>query len=120
MITVFHNSHFCDCAFLNERELEDKILNNLDYLTAVAKVDTTSLEEAYRLTNHLDHNWSTNKEVQTIYKSRSTSIGDVLSYDGTSYAVATMGFVEMCRTCPVSDMPCPEYKDTCNTYCHLK
>lgn len=46
----------------------------------VAEVDTTSLEEVFRVTNHIDEPWWKNKEV-TWYKpnSRSTSVGDVVT-----------------------------------------
>lgn len=46
----------------------------------VAIVETTSLDEAFRITNHIDEDWRKNPEVlETIGdKFRSTSVGDVV------------------------------------------
>ena len=44
----------------------------------VAEVDVVVVEDAYRLTNHIDHDWSLNSSVTAFRKSRSTSVGDVI------------------------------------------
>lgn len=75
-------------------------LENIDRdFTKVAEVvvevyndDTRSLEEAYKLTNHLDKEWWKNEEVTMISQSRSTSVGDIIEMDGMFYAVDICGF----------------------------
>jgi len=84
MISIFHNQKFLSY------EMTKKI--NSDDLVLVAEVDTDDLEEAYKLTNHIDCNWSNNKKVKTIQRSRSTSMGDVLIYNNQRYVVAMFGF----------------------------
>jgi hypothetical protein len=64
-------------------------------LIKVAEVDTNSLEDAFRLTNHIDEAWFNNPEVKVIKKSRSTSIGDVMELDGKKYIVNDIGFKEV-------------------------
>jgi hypothetical protein len=44
----------------------------------VASVETDSIEEAFRLTNHISCAWWDNQEVTTVKKSRSTSVGDII------------------------------------------
>ena len=54
---------------------------NLENYVKVAEVDTTDLDEVFRLTNNLDSPWILNKEVMwhTEQPFRSTSIGDVVT-----------------------------------------
>lgn len=61
---------------------------------AVAEVETAELEEAFRLTNHLEVDWRENPGVTPLVSSRcrSTSVGDVLERDGEFFAVASVGF----------------------------
>jgi hypothetical protein len=66
--------------------------------TLVAKVNTNDLEEAYRLTNTVDHYWWENEGVNAVItKTRSTSVGDVMldHKDGKFHAVASCGFAEI-------------------------
>ena len=86
MIRVFHNPR-TDFFRVNP---SDVFTITPDELVAI--VDTDDLDEAYRLTNHIDKPWYENTEVQTIRKSRSTSVGDFMELNGAWYAVAPMGF----------------------------
>lgn len=46
----------------------------------VAEVECEDLEDVFRVTNHINHNWTLNPQV-TMYKAggvRSTSVGDVV------------------------------------------
>jgi hypothetical protein len=48
-------------------------------MTHVATVDTTDPEEAFRITNHIDSDWTQNPGVRALEGShRSTSVGDLL------------------------------------------
>ena len=59
----------------------------------VAEVSTTDLDEAYALTNHIDSDWTLNDRVRALAGAhRSTSVGDMLEYDGDYYAVEAHGF----------------------------
>lgn len=87
MIQVFHNDKFLAYEMTNTVNLKD--------LTLVAEVDTNDLEEAFKLTNHIDCNWSDNKTVKTINPSRSTSMGDVLVKDNQRYVVSDFGFEKL-------------------------
>jgi len=68
---------------------------------AVAKVQASDLDDAYRLTNTIDGPWWENRGVEFLGSAehgmdgcRSTSIGDVLELDGRKYIVAPMGFTD--------------------------
>jgi hypothetical protein len=52
------------------------------------------LECAFRLTNHIDHDWRLNQGITMVKKGpvRSTSVGDVVSLNGVAYRVAAFGF----------------------------
>jgi len=97
MIKVLHNKNFLNFALcFDEKELLEKITNMpMTDLTEVAHVDTDNLDEAFRLTNHIDSDWSTNEKVATIAKSRSTSVGDILQLNGQFWMVANIGFVKI-------------------------
>lgn len=62
----------------------------------VAEVDTDNLDEAFRLTNHIDQSWYENEDVKTIKKSRSTSVGDVIVVSGSAYRCKSLGW-EKCN-----------------------
>ena len=88
MIRVYHNAKFLDCGLtVHIPEIED--------LTLVAVVDTNDLEEAYKLTNHIDHKWWLNNEVVKVKESRSTSVGDIMVRNGKTYQVCTFSFTEL-------------------------
>jgi len=95
MITVFHNKKFLDFMFLNDKIKEAaKNLTDTD-LEKVAEVDTDSLEEAYRFTNHLEIPWQKNFKVSAFsLNARSTSVGDILIKDNHKYVIAMFGFEE--------------------------
>ncbi len=61
---------------------------------AVAVVDAVDIDDTFELTNHIDHDWTTNKGVLALKsRARSTSIGDVVeAEDGARYAVMGVGF----------------------------
>ena len=60
---------------------KDPIFNDQNY-THVATVECENLEHVFQVTNHIDHDWTTNKEVVwkkgTGANTRSTSCGDVV------------------------------------------
>jgi hypothetical protein len=47
--------------------------------TKVAVLNVDSLDESFRLTNHIDEPWWANQEVFWHEESRSTSVGDVVA-----------------------------------------
>ena len=62
----------------------------------VARVKAENLEGAYAKTQHIDHPWHDNPEVETLRFSRSTSIGDVIQDEsGGFWVVASFGFSEL-------------------------
>ncbi len=60
----------------------------------VALVEADSLEEVFRLTNHIDHDWRENALVKTMSPNptRSTSVGDVIVQDDKAWLVDRTGF----------------------------
>lgn len=86
MVRVFHNPK---TNFMNVK-ISDAFLMTPEEL--VAEIDTDNMNEAYRLTNHIDKPWDKNPEVKCIKPSRSTSIGDFMELNGVWYAVAPIGF----------------------------
>jgi hypothetical protein len=63
----------------------------------VAVVETNHLEEVFRITNHIDHDWTDNPEVVglivTTRTPRSTSVGDVVvDEDGVAHYCAGCGW----------------------------
>jgi hypothetical protein len=58
----------------------------------VAEVDTDSIGEAFRLTNHIDHSWYENEGVKTIKKARSTSVGDIVVTSTGAYQCMPLGW----------------------------
>lgn len=63
----------------------------------VAVVDSDDLEEAWALTNHIDHDWTDNEKVWALTKAvRSSSVGDIFVVKGGGfYAVAGVGFKKL-------------------------
>ena len=73
--------------------------NRADYIR-VAVVDTETLDDVFRLTNHIDCAWWDNDGVQKVVdEARSTSVGDVIcEIDDDSikmYMVAAYGFTDI-------------------------
>jgi len=63
--------------------------------TQVATVRGNSLDDAFRLTNHIDTPWTQNEDVTACVKQpvRSTSVGDVIVDEaGAAHVVASFGF----------------------------
>lgn len=60
----------------------------------VAAVEAESLEEVYRLTNHLDRDWRENALVKSLATTppRSTSVGDVIVQGNLAWLVDHIGF----------------------------
>ena len=86
MIKVFHNPDFLKYQFGTE---------NVKFFTAdqVASVETDSLEYAYVMTNHIDHDWLSNRCVTPhVDRARSTSMGDIMQMEDTYFVVQDIGF----------------------------
>ena len=60
----------------------------------VAVVDSGDLEDGFRYTNHIDMDWTLNSLVTPVpgASKRSTSVGDIIVRDGSTYIVAGSGF----------------------------
>jgi hypothetical protein len=94
---VFHNSKsnfFTPAKTFNQVEF--------DLVAAVTFNKAMSVEEAlevaYERTNSIDSHWSNNRGIIMLSHERnhrSTSIGDVILFDGKLYAVDVMGFKEI-------------------------
>lgn len=96
MVTVYHNEDFLSYSFLDEHQAKEMLgRQKPDRLVKVAEVATDDLDEAFRLTNHIDSNWCRNKGVTCLVPGRSTSVGDVMEKDGVRYLVASMGFTKL-------------------------
>ena len=67
--------------------------------TCVAHVDDWALDDAFRLTNHIDCSWTDNDKVTEInagLSKRSTSVGDIIQTgNGKLFMVARQGFEEI-------------------------
>ena len=94
MITVYHNPNFIELTF--KQDIAVRVKEHLDILQEVAEVDTDDLNEAFKLTNHIDSDWMDNYEVTPVNGNhRSTSVGDCMEKDGQLYVVAPVGFEEV-------------------------
>ena len=71
----------------------------------VAEVEGEDLERAFSATNHIDRDWSDNPdvEVKTTNPRRSTSVGDLVVRDGTTFVVDKYGFSEIPRAAPAGE-----------------
>ena len=65
-------------------------------LEPVAVVDADEISDVFRLTNHIDSDWTKNEEVEMwsgVDTARSTSVGDVLVDErGKAYRVSSFGY----------------------------
>ena len=98
MIVVQHNKNFLDFSFSCREDKLKEMANDIkpEDLEIVAEVDGFNLDDAFRLTNHIDHAWQKNKGIKVLSnKARSTSVGDIMIRDGKRYIVAGCGFVEI-------------------------
>ena len=97
-IIVYHNTNrnfsfsvdehilkrFDDCTLPNSTG------SDFDY---VAEVETNDKNEAFHLTNSLEHYWGENDEVEEFgEKHRSTSMGDIFVCEDGIYVVDFVGF----------------------------
>ena len=92
---VYHNSDFIDYSLRTKIQMHlDLPRLNPDHMTLVCKVRADSIEDAYRLTNHIDYLWWRNPEIVWWRESRSTSVGDLIHNmdDGSYSIVAPFGF----------------------------
>jgi hypothetical protein len=68
---------------------------------AVAWVEARNIDDVFRITNHIDSNWTENPEVKRLLtpvdRTRSTSVGDVVLdfATGKLYAVAGVGWKQI-------------------------
>jgi hypothetical protein len=66
--------------------------------TLVASVEAPAMEAVFELTNHINHDWTTNAGVTLFAPGphRSTSVGDVVvDADDHAWMVAGIGFVKI-------------------------
>ena len=63
----------------------------------VAEVEAAGLAEVFRLTNHIDYDWTENAGVRLCSNVpvRSTSVGDVITMDECAWLVKGSGFVQL-------------------------
>jgi len=73
---------------------EDVATVEADY-DLVARVEAGNLDDAFRLTQYIDNDWTSAPGVQMcVEKARSSSVGDVFQApDGSLFRVASVGFV---------------------------
>jgi hypothetical protein len=60
----------------------------------VAVVECDNLGEVFYLTNHIERPWFENAGVTVVKESRSTSVGDVVEFDGKRYQCMPCGWKE--------------------------
>ena len=90
MITDYHNKSFLKLQFKTPDELPK------DCLEKVAEIASNDLDNAFELTNHIDHDWTENEGVTPLVsKPRSTSVGDVMEIEGKFLLVDSYGFKEI-------------------------
>jgi hypothetical protein len=71
-------------------------IKRADYIK-VAEVEAQDLDEVFRLTNTIDHDWQENEHVTATrpgQPERSTSVGDVIVLGHQAWIVASAGFRE--------------------------
>lgn len=68
-----------------------------EHYIQVADVHCDNIDDAYRLTNHIDEAWQLNEEVQNaLQPARSTSVGDLVkTEDGTIFICASFGWKQI-------------------------
>ena len=95
MMAVFHAENPSFGFDWKESEVEEGAFSKVCF------VDTQDLNQAYKLTNHIEEDWTSNREVfSAIPCSRSTSVGDVIGIVSEGkitqlYVVAGRGFAEL-------------------------
>ena len=73
-----------------------KLVFPTDY-EKVALIEAEDIGDTFRITNHIEHDWTTNPEVIKVYgRCRSTSVGDVMvNEDGTKFYCDMVGWKEI-------------------------
>ena len=102
LVKVYHvpNNLFSEamhCGF-SDYKLRTFFDKNFKEYISVAEVDTGDLDHAYRLTNTINCSWWENHGVVAKFEGegcRSTSVGDLLMVDESSYLVAADGFLQI-------------------------
>jgi len=63
----------------------------------VATVESAGIEDVFRITNHIDHDWTKNPEVIELFhnRPRSTSVGDVVVVDEKAHYCDMVGWKEI-------------------------
>jgi hypothetical protein len=96
---IYHNSEFIEYGFRSkvQEHLGFPVIIKHENLKLVGRIRADSLDEAYRITNHIDCSWWRNPEVVWWRPARSTSVGDVIAElhdDGQCYyyTVESFGF----------------------------
>lgn len=83
----------------NPTYVEAQILGgSLRYKRVAVLKDCNDREQAWELTNTIEHPWYTNLGVERCFEGpncRSTSVGDVIDENGTFYLVVSVGMVKL-------------------------
>lgn len=101
MINVYHNMLFLQMQFKQPDSIPRLFLEHVASVDegkfiGLKKSTEKDLDKTFELTNHIEHDWTKNKEVTpTKLNPRSTSVGDVLEINNKYYMVCTAGFKEV-------------------------
>ena len=74
---------------------EQHVLKLLEkgFYIKVAEVETDDLEQAWKLTNHIESSWLENPCIHPLcLTARSSSVGDLFEYEGNFFICASLGF----------------------------
>jgi len=83
-------------SFADQRQIVTALLER-EY-NLVAAVDSTDLNDGFHLTNHIESDWQDNDNVTALPgRHRSTSVGDLIVSDDTTYIVDRVGFTKLGR-----------------------
>ena len=97
-ICMFNNWYkYLADEFGNVYDRKDCERPSMEEYELVAEVDAETIEDVFRLTNHIDIPWMKNPEVETsLAKSRSTSVGDIVEYpNGDRVICCSMGWYKL-------------------------
>lgn len=98
MQEIYSVYHWTDLSELSALASAEKLwLSQRDSYLKVAEVTADSLDEVFRLTNHIQGNWRDNAEVKVLVEHalRSTSVGDVIVRGDVAWLVEPCGFREV-------------------------
>ena len=78
------------------------------FIQKVAEVEGDNMGNAFRLTNHIESDWTKNEGVSAMGNGqwRSTSVGDVMRVEGVLHAVSNIGFQKL-GDCTIEALPAP-------------